>query len=61
MGKQKWKSQATGRFKDAPTRQASEAFRISDRPSHEILNSKSKFNHPPTVRVVVEKKKMFRT
>jgi hypothetical protein len=51
----------TGRFKDALTRQANKAVRISSRPTHELLNSKSKFNHPPTARVIVEKKKVFQT
>ena len=46
----------TGKFKDALTRQANEAVRIYSRPSHELLNSKSEFNHPPLARVVVEKK-----
>ena len=47
----------TGIFKDALTRQANESVRIYKRPSSEILNSKSEFNHPPTARVVVEKQK----
>ena len=45
----------TKTFKDALTRQANEAVRIFGRPGHEILNSKSEFNHPPLSRVVVEK------
>ena len=47
----------TGIFKDALTRQANEAVRIYNRKGSEILNSKSEFNHPPTARVMVEKKK----
>ena len=50
----------TGKFKDALTRQANKSVRISSRPSHELLNSKSEFNHPPTARVVVERKKHFK-
>ena len=46
----------TQKFKEALTRQANEAVRIYSRPSHEILNSKSKFNHPPLNRVVIERK-----
>ena len=45
----------TKKFKDALTRQANEAVRIYSRPGHEILNSKSEFNHPPLGWVVVEK------
>ena len=47
----------TGLFKDALTRQANESVRIYNRRGTDILNSKSEFNHPPTARVVVEKKK----
>ena len=57
----KFKMEITGRFKDALTRQANEAVRISSRPTHELVNSKSKFNHPPTARVIVKKKKVFQT
>ena len=57
----KFKMEITGQFKDALTRQANEAVRISERQNYELLNSKSEFNHPPTARVIVEKKKMFRT
>ena len=46
----------TGKFQDALTRQANESVRIFNRKGTEILNSKSEFNHPPTARVVVEKK-----
>ena len=42
---------------DAFSRQANEAVRISTRPDHELLNSKSEFNHPPLSRVVVQRKK----
>ena len=55
----KFKMEITGQFKDALSRQANEAVRISSRPTHELLNSKSEFNHPPTARVIVEKKKLF--
>ena len=47
----------TGKFQDALTRQANESVRIFNRKGTEILNSKSEFNHPPTARVMVEKKK----
>ena len=52
----KFKMEITSKFKDALTRQANEAVRIYSRPAHELLNSKSEFNHPPMARVVVEKK-----
>ena len=48
----------TGVYHDALLRQANEAVRISSRKNSEILNSKSEFNHPPTARVVIEKKKL---
>ena len=51
----KFRMEITQKFKDALTRQANEAVRIYSRPSHELLNSKSEFNHPPLARVVVEK------
>ena len=53
----KFRMEITQKFKDAMTRQANEAVRIFSRPSHEILNSKSEFNHPPLSRVVIDKKK----
>ena len=53
----KFKMEITQKFKDALTRQANEAVRIYSRPSHETLNSKAEFNHPPLARVVVEKNK----
>ena len=53
----KFRMEITKKFKDALTRQANEAVRIYSRPSHETLNSKSEFNHPPLHCVVVEKKK----
>ena len=53
----KFTMEITKKFKDALTRQANEAVRIYSRPSHETLNSKSEFNHPPLHRVVVEKEK----
>ena len=46
----------TGIFKDPLTRQANESVRIYSRKCSELLNSKSEFNHPPTARVMVEKK-----
>ena len=51
-----FKMEITNKFKDALTRQANEAVRIYSHPSHESLNSKSEFNHPPLNRVVVDKK-----
>ena len=53
----KFKMEITKSFRDALTRQANEAVRIFSRPGHELLNSKSEFNHPPLGRVVVEKRK----
>ena len=53
----KFKMEITKKFKDALTRQTNEAVRIYSRPSHETLNCKSEFNHPPLHRVVVEKNK----
>ena len=47
----------TGIFKDPLTRQANESVRIYNRKGTEILNSKREFNHPPTARVMVEKRK----
>ena len=47
----------TGKFQDVLTRQANESVRIYNRRGTEILNSKSEFNHPPTARVVVERRK----
>ena len=47
----------TGIFRDALSRQAIESVRIYSKKSSEILNSKSEFNHPPTARVMVEKKR----
>ena len=55
----KFKMEITGKFKDALTRQSNEAVRISNRPRHELLNSKSEFNHPPLARVVVERRNKF--
>ena len=59
--KVKFKMELTGHFKDALTRQANEAVRIANRPSKELLNSKSEFNHPPTARVIVERKRKLQT
>ena len=53
----RFKMMITKQFHDPLTRQANEAVRISTRPSHELLNSKSEFNHPPLARVVVDRKK----
>ena len=52
----KFRMEITKKFKDALTRQADEAVRIFSQPGHQLLNSKSEFNHPPLARVVVEKK-----
>ena len=52
----KFKMEITKCFKDALTRQANEAVRISNRSGSQLLNSKSEFNHPPMARVVVESK-----
>ena len=51
--------EVTGLFKDALTRQANESVRIYNRRGTAVMNSKSEFNHPPTARVVVEKKKNY--
>ena len=53
----KFKMEITQKFQDALTRQANEAVRIGARPDHELLNSKSEFNHPPLARIVVEGRK----
>ena len=45
----------TGIFKDALSRQADEAVRIFARQGHELMNSKSEFNHPPVSRIILEK------
>ena len=52
----KFRMEITKKFKDALTRQADEAVRIFTQPGHQLLNSKSEFNHPPLARVVVEKR-----
>ena len=52
----KFKMEITKKFRDALTRQANEAVRIYSQPGHELLNSKSEFNHPPMARVVVQRK-----
>ena len=51
----------TGKFKDALTRQANESVRISSRPSHELLNSKSEFNHPPHSQSCTGEEEAFQT
>eukprot|EP00092_Neocalanus_flemingeri_P053727 GFUD01063220.1.p1 GENE.GFUD01063220.1~~GFUD01063220.1.p1 ORF type:complete len:280 (-),score=59.98 GFUD01063220.1:2317-3156(-) len=56
-----YKFEVTGKFRDALTREANESVRISDRKTTQLLNCKSEFNHPPTARVVVEKKKIMST
>ena len=53
------KMEITGVFKDALSRQAEEAVRIFSRRPHELLNSKSEFNHPKIARVIVEKKNKY--
>ena len=53
----KIKMEITKKFKDPLTRQANESVRISNRSKSELLNSKSEFNHPPTARIVVERRK----
>ena len=57
----KFKMEITGQFKDALTRQANEAVRISSHSCSEILNSKSEFNRPPIARVMVDRNKKFQT
>jgi hypothetical protein len=52
------KMEITRPFKDALTRQANEAVRISNRSKNtkkESLNSKSQFNHPPIARLTIER------
>ena len=53
----KFKFEITSKFKDALTRQANEAVRIDVRKDHELLNSKSEFNHAPVARIMVEKRR----
>ena len=53
----RFKMVITKQFHIQLTRQANKVVRISTRPSHELLNSKSEFNHPPLARVVVDRKK----
>ena len=43
----KFRMEITKKFKDALTRQADEAVRIFTQPGHQLLNSKTEFNHPP--------------
>ena len=50
----KFRMELTDRFRDPLTRQANEAVRISNRKKHELLNSKTEFNHPPIPRITVE-------
>ena len=50
----KVKMEITKPFRDPLTRQANEGVRIEIRAKHELLNSKSEFNHPPTARIIVE-------
>ena len=53
-----FKFSVTGKFKDALSRQANEGVRISRlSKDHIILNSKSEFNHPPTNRITIEKRR----
>ena len=53
----KFRMEIASKFKDALTRQANEAVRISNRPYHKLLNSKAEFNNPPLSRVVIFRKK----
>ena len=55
----KFKMEVTRVFKDALTRQANEAVRISSRPNSELLNSKNQFQHPPIARVIIEKRNKY--
>ena len=54
----KVRMEIVNKFKDPLTRQAHEAVRIHNRGQnqHELLNSKSEFNHPPIKRIIVEKR-----
>ena len=54
-----FRMEITGKFRDALTRQTNEAVRITSRPEHELLNSKSEFNHPPLARVDIDRKNKF--
>ena len=56
----KFRMEISSKFKDALTRQANEAVRISNRPDHQLLNSKAEFNHPPLARVVIARRKNFK-
>ena len=51
------KMEITKKFTDALTRQSNEAVRMFSRPTQDVLNSKSEFNHPPLARVVVDTNK----
>ena len=53
----KFSMEITGKFRDPLTRQANEAVRIYSRNKNQLLNSKSEFNHPPTARICVERRK----
>ena len=52
----KFRMEITNKFRDPLTRQANEAVRISKRKKHELLNSKTEFNHPPIARISVVRK-----
>jgi hypothetical protein len=52
----KFRMEITDKFRDPLTRQANEAVRISKRKKHELLNSKTEFNHPPIARISVVRK-----
>ena len=50
-----WKFEITGVFKNALTRQANEAVRISSLAPESLVNLKSEFHHPPVNRIKVVK------
>ena len=52
----KFRMELTDTFRDPLTRQANEAVRISSRKKHELLNSKTEFNHSPIARISVVRK-----
>ena len=54
--KAEFKMHLLKKFKDPLTRLANEGVRISSRKPTELLNSKSEFHQPATVRLQVEKK-----
>ena len=50
------KIQITKNFRDPLTRQANEGVRINGRSKNELLNSKTEYNHPPILRITVDRK-----